>query len=234
MANTLPKEIQNELLSRLAAEDFAAIEPHLKPVDLPLRAILETRNRAIEHAYFLEHGFASVVANGNNGGIEVGLIGREGMTGLAVVMGADRTPHDVFMQNAGSGWRISATELRRATKQRRGLLDSILLFAHAYGLQANYTAIANGRASLEERLARWLLMAHDRGDGDELRITQEFLAQMLAVRRPGVTVAIKLLIQSAAIRVVRGTITIVDRKELMKISNGIYGVPEAELKRLYA
>lgn len=234
MTETLRKEFaRNHLLSRLAPDDFDALRPHLKRVDLPLRKELQVRNRAIEYAYFLESGFASVVANGASRGIEIGLIGREGMTGLALVMGADRTPHDVFMQNAGRGWRISSPELRRALAQRRGLLDVMLAYAHNFAIQTSYTAVANGRNKIEERLARWLLMAHDRLDSDRLVITHEFLSLMLSVRRPGVTVALKALEKTGAIEVSRNGIVIDNRKALQKAANGSYGVPEAELRRAY-
>jgi CRP-like cAMP-binding protein len=233
MPNHLPQPIRNLLLSRLPAADFALLQPHLKPVDLPLRKSLAVCNRVIEHAYFLEHGFASVVVDGSGKGIEIGLIGREGMTGMAVIMGADRTPQDIFMQSAGSGWQIASRTLRRIVEQNSGLHRALLLSAHAFMLQAMSTALANGRSSIEERLARWLLMAHDRSDSDELAITHEFLAQMLAVRRPGVTVAVDALAKTGTILAGRGVITIVDRAGLERQSNGAYGMAEAEFDRLF-
>ena len=223
----------NRILSRLSAEDFALLSPHLKHIDLPLRKQLETRNKAVNFVYFIESGFASVVANGSARGIEVGLIGREGMTGLAVVMGADQTPHDTFIQNAGAGLRITAEKLRQALARGSTLQRSCLLYAHAFGLQTTYTAIANGRSKIEERLARWILMARDRIDTDELALTHEFLSLMLGVRRPGVTVALHLLVTQGLIRSHRGIISVVDRKGLEETSNGTYGVPEAEFQRLF-
>jgi CRP-like cAMP-binding protein len=208
--------------------------PHLEAVDLPLRRQLETRNKPIEHVYFIEQGFASVVADGpGQRSIEVGIIGREGMTGLAVLMGTDRTPHDTYMQSSGSGHRIAAERLRRAIEQSPALHTSMLRCAHAFNVQTAQTAVANGRHKIEERLARWLLMAQDRGDGDELRITHEFLGLMLAVRRPGVTIALNLLEARGLIQAKRGVILIVDRKGLVQSSNGAYGVPEAEFRRLF-
>ncbi|HWO73416.1 MAG TPA: hypothetical protein VNN21_07650 [Dehalococcoidia bacterium] len=145
----------NGILSRISATDLALLTPHLKPVDLPLRKQLETRRRPIEYIYFLDSGFASVVANGGAGhSIEVGLIGREGMTGLAVVLGTDRSPNDTFVQMAGMGSRIAVPNLRRALEKSRTLHSSCLLYAHAFTIQTMYTAMANGRSKLEERLAR--------------------------------------------------------------------------------
>jgi CRP-like cAMP-binding protein len=233
MTDYLPKPIIGTLLSRLAPQDFARLEPHLRPMDMPLRKSLEVRNRPIEYVYFFERGFASVVANGSSNGIEVGLIGREGMTGTAVVLGANRTPHDIFMQGPGNGWRISSEALRRAMAESPGLKALLLLFVQAFSIQMSHTAIANGRGKLEERLARWLLMAHDRSDGDRLQLTQEFLSQMLSVRRAGVNVALGLLAKTGTIRVTRGVIDIVDRPGLEEESNGIYGVPEKEYALLF-
>ena len=108
----------NRILSRLSADDFGALEPHLQAVPLPLRRQLEMRNKKISHVYFIENGFASVVANGHaDHSIEVGIVGREGVTGLAVIMGADRSPHETYMQVAGSGQCITAAKLRQAMDQ---------------------------------------------------------------------------------------------------------------------
>src|SRR2546422_6963372 len=105
----------NRILSRLSREDFALLEPHLEAVDLPVRKPLEARKRRINQVYFIESGFASVVANGSSKpSIEVGIIGREGMTGIAVVLGNDRAQHETYIQVAGTGLRVSAANLREA------------------------------------------------------------------------------------------------------------------------
>jgi CRP-like cAMP-binding protein len=174
-----------------------------------------------------------VVARAAGYSIEVGLIGREGMTGQAIVMGADRTLHETFIQNAGEGLRLPASKLRQAIEKSKSLHRACLLYAYAYNLQVSYTAMSNGRNKVEERLARWLLMAHDRVEGGHLSLTHGFLALMLAVRRPGVTVALNLLKEAGLIDVRRGTISIVDRKGLEQRSNGAYGPPVAEFIRLF-
>ena len=132
---------------------------------------------------------------------------------------------------SGSGHRVTAELLRQGIEQSPALHTSLLRCAHAFNVQTAQTAVANGRHKIEERLARWLLMAQDRGDGDELRITHEFLGLMLAVRRPGVTIALNLLEARGLIRARRGTVRIVDREGLMESSNGAYGVPEAEFRQ---
>jgi CRP-like cAMP-binding protein len=224
----------NRILSRLSEADFALVESQLASVDLPLRKQLEMSRRTIEHVYFPDSGILSVVANGDNKrDIEVGLIGREGMTGLAVVMGTDRSPHQTFVQSAGRGWRIRSDDLRAAIGKSVTLHQRFLLYGHAFLLQTGYTAMANGRSKIEDRLARWLLMAHDRIDGDTLSLTHEFLSIMLGVRRPGVTHALNLLERTGLIHASRGVITIIDREGLEENSNGAYGTPEAEFNRIF-
>ena len=213
----------NRILSRLSRQEFALLEPHLEPVDLPVRKTLEARRKRIDQVYFIESGFASVVANGTNKpSIEVGIIGREGMTGLAIVMGHDRAQHDTYIQVAGHGLRISAAKLREADERSMILHRAMLRYAHAFLLQTTTTALANGRSKIEERAARWLLMADDRIDGDDLPLTHEFLGLMLGTHRPGVTIALQALEKAGLITTRRSHITIIDRKGLEKSSNGTY------------
>src|SRR5882724_11177758 len=223
MSVVAQRTIRNHILCRLSATDFALFSRHLEAVDLPVPRQLERGNKAIVHVYFPDSGFASVVANGQDRrGIEVGLIGREGMTGTSIILGADRSPNETFMQLSGDGWRIAAGDLRRATQKSTTLFGSLLLYAHAFLTQVTQTALANGRCKLDERLARWLLMAHERADSDEIKLTHEFLATMLGVRRPGVTVALNLLEKQGLIRVHRGVISLTDRRGLEDLSNGAY------------
>lgn len=214
--------ISNHILTRLSQADFALLEPHLLAADLPLRRQLEARKRRVAHVYFLESGLASVVANGEQA-IEVGMIGREGMTGLSVVMNSSAPPlHETFMQIAGSGLRISADRLREAIGASAGLHNVLLRYAHTFLVQTTQTALANGRSKIEERLARWLLMSADRTGSNEVPLTHEFLATMLGVRRSGVTVALQGLEHSGLITHRRGVITILDREALQESSNGTY------------
>jgi CRP-like cAMP-binding protein len=223
----------NRILSRLSQEEFGLLRPNLEAVELPVRKQLESRNKPIEAIYFIEHGFASVVANGTGRSIEVGIIGREGMTGLSVIMGTDRSPHETYMQVGGDGQRMSSAKLGQAVQESPALHRHLLRYGHAFVVQTAQTALANGRSKIEERLARWLLMANDRLDGDEVPLTHEFLSVMLGVRRPGVTVALDVLEKEGLIHAKRRAIAIVDRAGLRKISNGAYGAPEAEFKRLF-
>ena len=213
---------QNFILSRLSRSDYQLLEPRLEPTDLPVRKVLERRGKPIKAVYFPETGFASVVANGSGRPIEVGVIGREGMTGLPVVLGGDRNEHETFMQAAGHGHSIPVLHLREAIAKSTTLQGSFLRYVQVFLSQTTQTVVANGRSKIEERLARWLLMADDRIDSDELPLTHEFLAIMLAVRRPGVTVAIQALEQKGVVARKRGRVVIIDRQALEKMSNGTY------------
>lgn len=213
---------KNRILSRLSAADIALLKLDLEPVELPLRYILEVPNKSISHSYFIEYGLASIVAANGHKRLEVGLIGCEGMTGLPIVLGNDRSPNETFMQVAGNGIRIAADKLRKAISQSRSLERALLNFAHAFLNQTANTALSNGTATLEERLARWLLMANDRLRGNGVPLTHEFLSLMLGVRRAGVTVALHYFEQRALISLSRKEIVIMDRKGLKAAANGTY------------
>jgi CRP-like cAMP-binding protein len=223
----------NKLLAMLSAQDLALLMPHLQSVKVALRHSIEVSNKAIEHVYFPVSGIVSVVAKSKQGEqIEAGLIGREGMTGLSVVLGNHRSPHEVYVQMAGAAQRISADKLREAIMTSATLHSLLLRFTQTFMIQVTQTALANGYAKIEERLARWLLMARDRLDTDDLKLTHEFMALMLGVRRAGVTISLHELESKGLVRSSRGAIRIVDREGLEIVAGGAYGVAEAEYKRL--
>ena len=224
---------RNKLLSSLSKTDFSLLEPHLEPVTLSLRKELEKPNSRITAAYFPDCGFASVVAQQPNGReVEVGLIGWEGMTGMPIVLGNHRTPHATYVQAAGDGHCIQATDLRQAIRSSRSLQETLLKFVQAFGVQTTHTAISNARSKLDQRLARWLLMAHDQLETNSLPLTDEFLSLMLAVRRAGVTEAVHALEVRGLIARTRGRINVRNRQGLEQLAGASYGVPEAEYRRL--
>jgi CRP-like cAMP-binding protein len=224
----------NRILAGLAPADFASLQPHLSHVDLPVRRQLELRNRVIEHAYFLEKGLGSmVVSTGAQQSIEVGIIGSEGMTGIPILLGTDRGAHETFIQTAGTAWRIAADPLRTLLQKSQGLRTRFLNYAQVLMTQMAFTALANGRYKIEERLARWLLMADDRSDGDTIHLTHEFLAVMLGSRRAGVTAALNHFQKRGVLKMQRGLITILSRSALEDAANGSYGAPEMEYRRLF-
>ena len=230
-SNSLPTP-GNLLLAALSASDLSLLRPHLQSVVLALRHEIEAPNVPIANVFFMEGGVASVVAVSSGQRIEVGLIGREGMTGTAIVLGNHRSPHATYIQVAGKGQRISAARLRTAMAASGAMRALFLKYVQAFTIQTAHTAIANGRATLDERLSRWLLMAQDRIGRPDLPLTHEFLALMLGVRRAGVTDTLNLLEGEKIIQAVRGQVIVLDRKRLQERARDSYGVPEAEYRRL--
>ena len=224
--------IGNQLLASLSADDFASLQPHLEPISLDLRQVLIEPNTPIAHVYFPEAGMSSVTNNSSGGKIEVGVVGREGMVGLPIVLGIDRTPYEHFMQIAGHGLRIPAQDLEHAMARSSSLHRHLLRYVQASHVQVSETAFANANSDVEARLARWLLMCHDRMEGGDIPLTHEFIAMMLGVRRPGVTVALHVLEGMQVIRAKRGMITVLDRGKLEELADDAYGLSEAEYRRL--
>src|SRR6266540_2888271 len=224
---------RNYLLASLSANDLDVLEPRLEVVTLALRKSLEKPNSRIDAVYFPHSGFASVVAiQSSNKQVEVGLIGREGMTGLPIVLGNHRSPHSTYIQAAGNGQCMPASELREAMRESPSLRDSLLKYVQAFGVQATHTAVCNARSNLDQRLARWLLMAHDRISDDVLPLTHEFLSIMLGVRRAGVSEALDTLRTKRFIASGRAGIRVLNRKGLERHAAESYGIPESEYRRL--
>jgi CRP-like cAMP-binding protein len=225
---------KNKLLESLSASDMALMQPHLEIVSLDLRMDLERPDKVIKGVYFMEQGIASVVSSGDRGTqVEVGLIGSEGVSGIAVILGSDRSPHHTFIQAAGDGLRVEIKMFEKLISRSATLHRHLLRYVQTFAVQIACTAAANGRGKVEQRLARWILMAHDRLDSDNIRLTHEFLAIMLGIRRAGVTDALSALVRRRAIRKEGlGLFVVVNRKVLEKIAGSFYGVPEREYKRL--
>jgi CRP-like cAMP-binding protein len=154
------------------------------------------------------------------------------MTGLPIVLGNHRSPHSTYIQAAGKGKCIPSGALRKATQTSQSLRDALLKYVQAFGVQTTHTAISNAQSRMDIRLARWLLMAHDRIGADTLPLTHEFVSLMLAVRRAGVTDALNELRTKGLISHKRGEVTVCDRKGLERVAGESYGVPEAEYRRL--
>ncbi|HSM97246.1 MAG TPA: Crp/Fnr family transcriptional regulator [Rhizomicrobium sp.] len=227
------KKHRNRLLAALSPADQNLLEPQLQPVQLEKRRTIEAPNKTVDYVYFPETVIASVVALcGREDRIEVGLIGCEGVSGLTVLMGDLRSPNSTYIQVEGEALRIEADALRTILLKSNSLRELLLRFGHVFTTQIAQTAVANGRAKLEQRLARWILMAHDRTVADDVAITHEFLAVMLGVRRASVTVALDRFEKKGFIIARRGRITVADRKAIEKLAGHFYGVPEAEFKRL--
>lgn len=231
MAVTSPR---NLLLRALSRADYALLEPHLEPVTLKVKVSLFHPNEPIERVYFLEDGVASIVSDQEGGRpVEIGIHGREGMSGVPVVLGAQRSPHDSMIQVGDApAQSIPSERLLDACAKSPALNQLLLRYAHTLSVQTAQTAAANATFDLPERCARWLLMCDDRLESDRIELTHEFLSMMLAVRRSGVTVTLHELQEMGAIRTSRGVITISDRSQLEEIAGEFYGQAEAEYQRL--
>lgn len=225
----------NLVLSNLSSADFLMLEPHLERFELPVRLTLEKPQQPPRYVYFPDRGIASVVESSRafKRNVEIGLIGREGFVGMGAVLFDEGASNHTYMQVAGAGRRLRIATLREAMSASVSLRASLLRFVHAFFIQVGQTASANIQSNLNQRLSRWLLMAHDRIHGDELPLTHEFLSLMLGVRRAGVTVAANELIARGLIGARRGHIIVIDRAGLEKAAGGAYGVSEAVLKRHY-
>jgi CRP-like cAMP-binding protein len=224
--------VRNRLLRRLSKNAFELIAARLKPVELPLQRPLVQPRKPIKAVCFIESGLASMVAESANGkSVEIRHIGFEGISGYPLILGVDRTPNETFMQVGGHGLQIASEDLRPIVENNE-VRELLLRYVHTCELQLAHSALAAAKYNMHQRLARWLLMCHDRIEGNELPLTHDFLALMLGVRRSGVTEQLHILEGMHAIRSTRGIVRIRDRAMLIEIAGGCYGVPEAEYERL--
>jgi len=224
----------NSLLARLTREDAALLRPSLELVQLKVGQVLEVPGQAVRHIHFVESGLISIVgANKTRRRMEVGMVGFEGLSGVEALTGGELSAHEALVQSAGSALRLTSSALREATTRSRSLNDLLLRFVHVFMVQSSHAAIAAGRARIDERLARGLLMWQDRLRQSEWRVTHEFLALLMGVRRQGVTVALHELEGNGLIRSARSRIQVLDRAGLERTANGFYGAPEDEYRRLF-
>jgi CRP-like cAMP-binding protein len=226
--------VGNLLLRCCEPDDFELLRPHLIRQNLPTHRVVVQPNEPIKLVFFPEGGVVSIVAEQEQGDkIEVGLVGCEGMTGTAVLLDCDQSPHASMIQINGSpALGIATEQLVQACEASASLRKLLLRFVQALSVQAAATAAANAHFALPERLARWLLMCHDRVGGDQIELTHEFMSMMLAVRRSSVTVTLHILEGTRAIRGTRGWVTVLDRDRLEEIAGHSYGEPEKEYRRL--
>ena len=217
------KPLQNSLLAALPPADLARLRTGLEPVELEARQLLYRAQAPIPAVHFLQSGIVSLVARLERGGaIEIGIIGREGMVGLPLALGAASSPNEALVQVNCRALRMDACEFRQELERTPALLALVLRFECAFHAQVAQTAACNGRHTVEQRLSRWLLMARDRLDADDLPLTQELLSTMLGVRRASVTTAVGILQRAGAIDFIRGHVVIRDHHELERISCECY------------
>lgn len=224
----------NLLLNALTRDDRALLAPFLVRAEIAREQVLVSAHRPVEHAYFLESGVASIVSvTPETGRTEVGIFGRDGFSGTCLLLGAETSPHETFIQiGDATALRIEAGHLLGCVAQSATLQTLLLRYVQTLLVQAAQGAVANAHHRIEARLARWLLMCHDRSDGDEIALTHEFMAMMIAAQRSGVTVTLHILEGSGMIASKRGRVIIKDRDKLEELAGDGYGEPEAEYRRL--
>jgi len=223
---------RNELLRALPGAELQRLLPRLESVPLIDGMPIYEPNEPITQVYFPISGIVSMVSEMREGTVEVGTIGREGMTGLPLVLGARTMPTRAFVQVPGHAYRMSDDDLLDAMRESPRLERLLSRYALALFDQAAQHAACNRLHALEERCARWLLLTHDRVDGDVLALKQQVLAEMLGVHRPAVTIAAGALQKAGVIRYTRGKVTVLDRKALEETSCECYGIMRRRAKEL--
>jgi CRP-like cAMP-binding protein len=232
-ANQHQPPIRNGLLAALLPKDLARLRPSLQPVELPFDQTLYPADGAVDAVLFPETGMVSLIATLEDGEqVEVGIAGREGLVGLPLVLGDDRSLVEARVQLDGTALRLGAAALRDEMEGSAALRALLNRYALAFQAQVTMTAACNARHPIEQRLARWLLIAHDRAGADEFAMTHEFMAMMLGVRRPGVSLAAGVLQKAGLIHYVRGRMAVTDRPGLEAASCECYHIVRREFARL--
>ena len=225
--------LKNHLLAALPEEEFARLEPDLEIVSLALGEVLYEAGEKMNYIYFPSTAIVSLLYIMQNGGTaEIGIAGNNGLIGLALFMGGDTMPHRAVVQSAGDAVRLEAKALQTEF-ERGGFFQKLLLrYAQSLMTQISQTAVCNRLHTIEQQLCRWLLINHDQLQTDKLIMTQDLIANMLGVRREGVTLAAQKLQDQGLISYVRGTITILNRLGLEAAGCECYQVVIDEYDRL--
>jgi CRP-like cAMP-binding protein len=223
----------NHLLTQLPMEEQQRWLPHLESVHMPLGEVVYEPGVTLTHVYFPTTALVSLLYVMEDGSsAEIAVVGNEGIVGIALFMGGGSTPSRAVVQSAGSGLRLHASMLKEEFDQNGPVLHLLLRYTQALITQMAQTAVCNRHHSLDQQLCRWLLLSLDRLQGNELVMTQELIANMLGVRREGVTEAAVKLQHAGLIRYVRGHITVLDRAGLEKRTCECYAVVKKEYDRL--
>jgi CRP-like cAMP-binding protein len=225
--------VRNLLLSALPARDAERVREHLEPVRLRHRELLFAPGEPVGHVYFPETAVVSLVSRMHDDRIvEVGTAGCEGMVGLSVFLGDDASPVEAVVQVPGVGRRMRVDAFSELAAPDGAMHRRMLRFTQAFLIQVSQTAVCNAVHLVEQRCAHWLLMTHDRAEGDAFPLTHEFLAFMLGVRRAGVTVAMHALEDAGIVDGSRGRVEVIDRSALERASCECYRIVRAHFDRL--
>jgi CRP-like cAMP-binding protein len=225
----------NHLLAQLTQPERARLLPHLQRVSLPLGKVLYEPGDVLRHVYFPADCIVSLLYVMENGAsAEIAIVGNEGLIGIGLFMGGESTPSRAMVQSAGEAYRLGAQRLKDEFHRNGALQISLLRYTQALITQMAQTAVCNRHHTVDQQLCRWLLLSLDRLPSNELTMTQELIANMLGVRREGVTDAAGKLQTLGVIRYIRGRITVLDRPHLEQLSCECYGVVKRETDRLLA
>ena len=232
MSHPLQASVHNRILAALPATEFTLLAENLSLIAIAPGEVLQRAGDAISFVYFIESGFISALTTLSEGQpLEVGLIGFEGVVGVSIALGATHAHSEMMCQAGGRAYRMSAATLREADTPQ--LRDLLLRYAHVFHVQVAQTAACNAHHELGQRLARWLLGAHDRSGVAELPLTQDWIAIMLGVRRSTVSIAASVLQRAGLIRYQHGHITILDRPGLENAACECYEAVAAEYRALF-
>jgi CRP-like cAMP-binding protein len=223
----------NKILDALPAAERDRLFPHLKLVELPLGTVLYESGDTLRHIYFPTDCIVSllyVLKDGSSA--EISVVGNDGVIGVALFMGGETTTNRAIVQSAGSAYRLTGARLKLEFERHGELLHILLRYTQALITQMAQTAVCNRHHSVDQQLCRWLLLSLDRLSANRLKMTQELIANMLGVRREGVTEAAGKLQKLGVIKYSRGSITVLDREELERLCCECYAVVKKETDRL--
>ena len=224
---------KNQLLAALPDAEWQRWLPQIEWVSLPLGHVLYESGSTLSHVYFPTTAIVSLLYVTDNGSsAEIAVVGNEGLVGISLFMGGESTPSRAVVQSAGDGFRLKASQMLQEFNRAGPVLHLLLRYTQALITQMAQTAVCNRHHSLDQQLCRWLLLSLDRLDGNELVMTQEMIANMLGVRREGVTTAARMLQDAGLIRYTRGRISVLDRAGMEKRTCECYSVVKIEYDRL--
>jgi CRP-like cAMP-binding protein len=224
---------QNKLLAVLPETEFERLAPHLQLVSMPLGEVLYESGGRLQHVYFPTTAIVSLLYVMEDGAsAEVAVVGNEGILGIALFMGGESTPSRAVVQSAGHGYRLKAELLKEEFSRAETVMRLLLRYTQTLITQMSQTAVCNRYHSVDQQLCRWLLLSLDRLPSNELTMTQELIANMLGVRREGVTEAAGRLQRAGLIRYKRGKIAVLDRPGLERAVCECYAVVQKEFERL--
>ncbi|HWW07015.1 Crp/Fnr family transcriptional regulator [Collimonas sp.] len=229
----LPDPRKNHLLAALPEAEWQRWLPQLEAIEMPLGQVLYESGSTLNYVYFPTTSIVSLLYLLENGAsAEIAVVGNEGLVGVSLFMGGETTPSRAVVQSAGQGFRLRARVMKEEFNRAGPVLHLLLRYTQALITQMSQTAVCNRHHTLDQQLCRWLLLSLDRLQGNDLVMTQELIANMLGVRREGVTEAAGSLQTAGLIRYVRGHITVLDREGLEKRTCECYAVVKKECDRL--